>query len=156
MRNRVRNFMLCVALGLILVLSLLSSMQVRQAVAGPLLAPTPITAPAGGDGWVMVNYIAQTNTVDVDLNSTGQQTAGYTVVDLSNTIDATDNQTVTCYLDFSNDNSNWDRGLTVISAVSADATDMNQYNLMGRYSRITCTLGTANEVTVTVQGKASK
>lgn len=153
MRKR-GHFLVLLAVGLGLMALAVNVFQGAPVAAGPLPAPTPISAPAGGQGeWIMVTYLS-TNTVDVDVNCAGRQIAAYTTLDLQHVIDVSGAQTVTCYLDFSNDNSNWDRGATVINAKSADETDMQQYNLFGRYSRITCTLGTSNEVTLTVKGKA--
>jgi hypothetical protein len=147
------HFLVLLAVGLGLTALAVNVFQGAPVAAGPLAAPTPISAPAGGQGeWIMVTYLS-TNTVDVDVNCSGRQIAAYTTLDLQHIVDVTDAQTVTCYLDFSNDNSNWARGPTVINA-GADETDLQQYNLFGRYSRITCTLDSTNEVTLTVKGKA--
>lgn len=152
--SRQTKFRWSLAIGLVLMALVVGALQVRYgvAVAAPAPAPTPISEVAGGENWVMVTWL-NTNTIDVDVASTGIHMPAYTVADIQHVLDVGSAQTATCYLDFSNDNSNWDRGPTIINAKLADETDMNQYNLFGRYSRITCTLTTANEVTITVRGK---
>lgn len=155
-KSKTFGLLMAFLVGLIALAFLFPNMEDR-AVAGPPPAPTPIAATAGGNDWLMVTYLS-TDTVDIDINSGGKHNPAYSVVDLSHTLDVQSSyhNTATCYLDFSNDNTNWDRGLTVINAADEDVTDMQQYPIFGRYSRITCTLSNANEVTITVIGKLTQ
>jgi len=150
--NRKQAFGWTLVLALALLVALANVLPEQPVQAGPLAIPTPIAAPAGGGDWIMATYL-NTNTVEAGVHSSGVHCAAYTAADVQHVLDITDNQTVTCKLQFSNDDSNWSDGLNVFATKSADENAMQQFQLFGRYSRITCTLGTANEFTVTVKAK---
>lgn len=143
-------------LGLGLMAAAIGSLKVMPVWAGPRPAPTPITSPAGGDDWVMVNYLStQTLSQTTGYTSTGFQTASYVVADIQCTLDVTTTgmNTTTCYIDWSNDDTNWDIGITVCGN-DRDMTDMQQFNMFGRYSRVRCVISESSLITMTVIGKA--
>jgi hypothetical protein len=145
-----------VLLAVFLMLGSLLTME-EKAQAGPLLIPTPVAEVAGGGDWVMVTYSDSdfTNAYDT-VTSDSQHAPAYTAADVSWTIDVSGTITVTCTLEFSNDDSNWADGINILSSVTADETNMDQFNLFGRYHRISCTEtgGAENENTVTYTIKA--
>ena len=144
--------------GIGLVLAAMSAMMVGPAVAGPAPAPTPISVPAGGGDWVMATWHNTQIMTDASTSYNGLsfQLAAYNVADISYTSDVTgtDFQTATCWLQFSNDNTNFDQlGVRILLDVALDDTAITQTNLFGRYGRITCTVETSNHLTLTIMGK---
>lgn len=153
-----RRFVLAAALLVAVFLLLGSLLSMEEAQAGPLLIPTPVAEVAGGGDWVMATYSIGGDFTDVYDAATGSaiHDPGYTAADISWTLDVSGAITVTCKLQFSNDNSNWADGLNIFATKAADETNMDQFNLFGRYSRAACTEtgGAAGKTyTVTIMGK---
>lgn len=129
--------------------------------APPAMAaiPTPVAEVAGGGDWVMAEYSIGGDFIDVYDTATGSaiHDPAYTVVDLSWTLDVSGTIYVTCTLEFSNDSSNWADGEDIVGNASADVTNMDQFNLHGRYSRAKCTesggADLTNTYTATLIGK---
>jgi hypothetical protein len=148
----------CAALllvGIFLLLGSLLTMQEAQPAQAAI--PTPVAEVAGGGDWVMVTYSDSdfTNVYDTATSDT-QHAPAYTAADVSWTIDVSGTITVTCKIQFSNDDSNWADGVSFASSVTADETNIDQVNLFGRYHRVKCTEtgGDAqNTVTYTIKAK---
>jgi len=153
-----KRFVLVVALVLaaFLMAGSLFSMQ-QRAQAGPLLVPTPVAEVAGGGDWVVVTYsTGDFNNAYDTVTSNSQHAPAYTAADISWTFDVSGTIEVTCTLEFSNDNSNWADGIDIVNGASADVTNIDQFNLFGRYHRIKCTEygGDAeNTFTATIKAK---
>lgn len=147
-------FPLALLVGLALLALALGSFWAMPAVAGPLAIPTPIAATADvGPGWIMLTFI-QTDTVTGTQTSPGYHLPSYPVADIQWVLGFTDSETVTCKLQFSNDNTSWADGIGVVGSASADVTNIDQFNLFGRYVRATCVPSdTNNAYTVTVIAK---
>jgi len=62
--------------------------------------------------------------------------------------------TTTLKLQFSNDGVNWIDGASFVSANVADANDMQQYAIFGRYARVYADVSNTNPLTLTVIGVA--
>lgn len=140
MKDRRFALTACVLLAVFLLLGALLTME-EEAQAGPLLIPTPVAEVAGGGDWVMATYSIGGDFSDVYDTATGSgiHDPGYTAADISWTLDVSGTITVTCKLQFSNDNSNWADGVNLFATKTADETNMDQFNLFGRYSRVMCT-----------------
>ena len=126
-----------------------------RVLAAPEAAPTPVSAIYSANA-TMVSFYSAT-TLDTDDNTAGKQLSAYETLDLVYTIDqgATPNP-ITMTLQFSNDNSNWADGLTIVANNSADATAMQQFNNFGRYTRVNTDLGNSEDVVVTVSALAKQ
>lgn len=141
MKKDNRRFVFVVALLLALVLMVGSLFSMQPAQPAQAAIPTPVAEVAGGGDWVMVTYSYSGDFTDVYDTATGGSIhdPAYTAADISWTIDVSGSITVTCSLEFSNDNTNWADGIDILSSVAADETNMDQFNLFGRYSRVKCT-----------------
>jgi hypothetical protein len=152
MKDRRFAIVLALLVAVFLMAGSLFSMQRAQPAAAAI--PTPVGQQAGGGDWVMVNYSDSTsewaNAYDT-ATSGSKHAPAYTAADISWTIVVSGTIYVTCTLEFSNDNSNWADGVNILNNVSADETNMDQFELFGRYHRIKCTesSGAENENTVT-------
>lgn len=148
---------LALVFGLALMVGLMGVLRPQPAVAGPARAiPTPIAATADvGPDWIMLTFI-QTDTVTVAQTSPGYNLPSYSVADIQWVLDFTGAETVTCKLQFSNNNVNWADGVDIVAAASADVIDMDQFNLFGRYARVVCTPVGSTAYTVTVRAKVHR
>lgn len=143
--------------GVVLLLGALFALRAMPVEAEPpRVIPTPIPATADvGPNWIMVTWV-NTNTVTGTQTSNAFNLPSYSAADIQWVLKFTDSETVTCKLQFSNDNSNFADGVNIVAAASADACAMNQFNLFGRYTRVVCTPTTTNAYTVTVTGKVHR
>jgi hypothetical protein len=150
MKDRRFAIVLALLVAAALMAGSLFSMQRAQPAAAAI--PTPVGQQAGGGDWVMVTY-SDSDFADAydTVTSDSKHAPAYTAADISWTIDVSGTIYVTCTLEFSNDNSNWADGINILDNVSADETNMDQFELFGRYHRIKCTesSGAENENTVT-------
>lgn len=139
-----------VMLAVMALAGLAASMGAGNAVAAPQAIPTPVSVTPGNDApQVATFWSAEPLTASAAGNEAiivGEK------VDLQWVIDQTDVNTVTLKLQFSNDSSNWVDGATFVTSNAADAGDMQQYAVFGRYLRAYATVSNSNPVTVTVIG----
>lgn len=124
------------------------------AVAGPMAAPAAIPTPVSvtpGSGAPQVATFWKGSVLTATGAGAEAIIAGEKV-DLQWVIDQTAVNTVTLKLQFSNDSTNWVDGATFVTSNAADAGDMQQYAVFGRYLRAHATVANSNPVTVTVIG----
>jgi len=136
--------------ALVCLVGLSASMGAGPALAAPQAIPTPVSVtPGNGAPQVATFWRAAPLTA----NGAGTEAiiAGEKV-DLQWVIDQTAVNTVTLKLQFSNDSTNWVDGATFVTSNAADAGDMQQYAVFGRYLRAYATVTNSNPVTVTVIG----
>lgn len=153
-----RYAVMSVVLAIVLVVAALFSIsgpqQALASVPGPLLAPTPVSVNLGGIGKALTFY--STKVLTADTASGNQGIIDANKVDLQWVVDQTAVagvvNTTTLKLQFSNDGVNWIDGATVLNANTADANDMQQYLLFGRYARIYADVSNTNPLTLTVLG----
>ena len=126
--------------------------MVRPAAADVLAIPTPVfTAPTSG-------ILARTATFfdsQALIASGGSEVVNvgnFNRVDLQWVIDVGTVNTTTYKLQFSNDAVNWVDGVAVASAVAADANNLAQFYVFGRYARVYATVTNTNPITTTVIG----
>ena len=145
------------AFALVLVAALIfsmSSVAPDTAMAAPAPAPTPVSATDSGGNNAVVTFWSGEALTATGASSV-QNVMDFERVDLQTTIDqGTTPNTVTLKLQFSNDNTNWVDGATVVTANVADAGAMQQYAVFGRYARLYATAGNSESVTVTAIGVA--
>jgi len=153
-----RRFVLVLALLVAVVLMLGSLFSMQRVQPAQAAIPTPVAEVAGGGDWVMVTYSYSGDFTNVYDTATGGSIhdPAYTAADISWTLDVSGTITVSCTLEFSNDNSNWADGVDLFSSKTADETNIDQFNLFGRYSRVKCTEtggDASNTYTATIKAK---
>lgn len=124
------------------------------AVAAPAAAPTPVsvTRPAG-DGYVTVAPFSA-SAIAADTTSTCYDVAKYSVVDVLYSIDQGTTNTTTLTSKWSIDGTTLVSGVNIVASNAADATDMAQLQVFGRYFCVLANVANAETVTVTVQAIA--
>jgi len=124
--------------------------------AAPSAAPTPVSVNHAGT-FADVPVFFSTQVLTADGGSSVQNIQNHQVVDLQWGIDQTlltTMNTTTLKLQFSNDGVNWIDGASFVSANVADANDMQQYAIFGRYARVYADVSNTNPLTLTVIGVA--
>lgn len=124
--------------------------------AAPSAAPTPVSINHAGT-FADVPVFWSTQVVTADGGSSLQNIQNHQVVDLQWGIDQTlltTMNTTTLKIQFSNDGVNWIDGASFVSANVADANDMQQYAIFGRYARVYADVSNTNPLTLTVIGVA--
>lgn len=156
MRNH-KAFAVLLAVALMLVFGAVVALQpagnVNAAPDGaPAFAPTPVSATdSGGNNDLATFWSSEALTATG--TSSVQNVQNYERIDLQYVIDqgATPN-TLTVKLQFSNDNTNWVDGATIVTDNAADANVMQQFAVFGRFARLHATAGNSESVTVTANG----
>lgn len=145
------------AVAVVLFAALVLSMSgPANVTAAPSAAPTPVSVNHAGT-FADVPTFFSTQVVTADGGSNAQNIQNHQVVDLQWGIDQTlltTMNTTTLKLQFSNDGVNWIDGASFVSANAADANDMQQYAIFGRYARVYADVSNTNPLTLTVIGVA--
>ena len=145
------------AVAVVLFAALVLSMTgPANVTAAPSAAPTPVSVNHAGT-FADVPVFWSTQVVTADGGSNAQNIQNHQVVDLQWGIDQTlltTMNTTTLKLQFSNDGVNWIDGASFVSANVADANDMQQYAIFGRYARVYADVSNTNPLTLTVIGVA--
>lgn len=145
-----------VTVALVLAVAFLGmlGMTAAPATAAPAAAPTPVsvTRPAS-DTYITFNpFSAQT--VAADATSTCFDVAQYSVIDALYSIDQGTTNTVTLTSKWSIDGTTTASGVNLVASNAADATDMTQLQVFGRYFCVLADVANTNTVTITVQAIA--
>jgi hypothetical protein len=135
---------------LALLFGLMGMPQAGMVQAAPAAIPTPVSV-TPGNGAPQVAPFWQATALTASGAGAEAIIAGEKV-DLQWVIDQATVNTVTLKLQFSNDSTNWVDGATFVTNNAADAGDMQQYAVFGRYLRAYATVVNTNPVTVTVIG----
>lgn len=150
MKNARVFVLLALVVAMVVFVGLSASMGAGSALAAPQAIPTPVSV-TPGNGVPQVAPMFQAQALTASGAGTQAIIAGEKV-DLQWVIDQTAVNTVTLKLQFSNDSTNWVDGATFVTSNAADAGDMQQYAVFGRYLRAYATVTNSNPVTVTVIG----
>lgn len=139
---------------LMLFAALLSGLAVSSppVSAAPAAIPTPVsvTRPATENGFITFSpFSAQALTADT--TSTCYDVAKYAIVDVLYIIDQTDGNTTTLTSKWSIDGTNTVSGVNVVASNAADASDMTQLQVFGRYFCLLADVTNTSPVTVTAQ-----
>jgi hypothetical protein len=142
-----------VALMLLMVVAMLGN---PVAPVSADTVPTPISAQAGSGSTDFLNVTFwSADSVAASAASNALQLPGYDSIDLQYVIDQpTSVNTTTIKVQWSNDNTNWSDGPTIVSANAADADSMIQIANMGRYTRLYATVTNTETLTITAKGVA--
>lgn len=146
--------MAIVALALVAVLVGVSLLPQAPATAAPAAIPTPasVTRPAQ-DGYITFNPFSA-SAVTADSTSTCFDVGNYSVIDALYVIDQGTTNTVTLTSKWSVDGTTTASGINLVASNVADATDMAQLQVFGRYWCVLADVTNANPLTVTVQAIA--
>ncbi len=154
-----KSFAWVMVIAVVLLALLLVPLGTASAtIPQPLAIPTPVTAPAHSTAPNAPEFPLFFNAkpLAADTRSSCFEVPEYSAIDLQWLIDQTivdtTANTITLKLQYSNDNLNYVDGASFVSANVADAGDMQQYNLFGRYTCIYADVSNTQTVTVTVIG----
>jgi hypothetical protein len=150
------------SIAVFVVFATIALMVVALLFAGPAspsyadTVPTPISVQAGSGSTDFLNVTFwSSDSVATSSASNALQLPGYDTIDLQYVIDQPSPvNTTTIKIQWSNDNSNWSDGPTIVSSNAADADSMVQIANMGRYTRLYATQTGTNTVTITARGVA--
>ena len=149
---------LVVVAVMLLALLLVPLSTAQSTIPQPLAIPTPVTAPAHSTAPNAPEFplFFNAKTLTEDTRSGCFEVPEYSVMDLQWLIDQTlvgvVPNTTTLKIQYSNDGTNFVDGASFVSANVADAADMQQYHLFGRYTCIYADVSNTQTVTVTVVG----
>jgi hypothetical protein len=142
--------------GGVLVLALLVGVMVGDGSLGvqaaPAAGPTPVSVTRPGDGSFITFDLFNNAAITADTTSACVDVGRFVVADVQYTIDQGTTNTTTLTTKWSVDGGTLVSGVNVVASNAADATDMQQVQLFGRYF---CLLAdVANSQTVTITAKA--
>lgn len=128
--------------------------RASPSTAAPSLIPTPLTIPVGAASSITYVTLKSTGSITADAGGPAQNLPSYSRLDIQYVIDqtviGTAANTTTLTLQYSNDGANWVNGAALVTANAADASDMNEYPNVGRYTRIYQDVSNTNPITITV------
>jgi ABC-type transport system substrate-binding protein len=147
------GFTVVIGLGLVLLMALALAPQ-ADVSAAPQAIPTPVsvTRPAA-DNYITFNPFTAA-ALGEDTTSTCYDVAAYSVIDALYVIDQTAVNTVTLTAQWSIDGSTLVSGVNLVASNAADASDMTQLQVFGRYFCVLADVTNTDNVTVTVQAIA--
>jgi hypothetical protein len=143
--------------GGVLVLALafgIMGMPQADVSAAPQAIPTPVsvTRPAA-ENYITFNPFTAA-VLDEDTTSTCYDVAAYSVIDALYVIDQTEVNTVTLTAKWSIDGTTLVDGVNLVANNAADASDMTQLQVFGRYFCVLANVTNTNDITITVQAIA--
>ena len=120
--------------------------------AAPPAAPTPVAdIVTGGDGKFFNFQPLTALTADTNAGGTADMLA-FDSVDVQYTIDHGTVNTTTIKVQYSNDGTTWNDGLTLVSASAADGSGITRVPVFGRYLRLNQDVTSADPITITLTG----
>lgn len=152
--NKAKYPVIVVVMTLVLMVAFIATLGGNGASAAPSLIPTPVSVSSRGTSLAKDVMLYDASVMTTAVASNAQGVAEHEIIDLQWLIDQTDVNTATIKLQFSNDGTNWVDGATAVSSNAADAGDMQQFALFGKFVRAHTTLANTNPVTITLIGVA--
>ena len=155
MTSNRKFFIASVALAALLfaAFALLFQGTASAANPGPLAAPTPVSV-TGNTGRGQAAVLWQAKVITEDTATGAMDILNYSKADIQWLIDQTvvaaAPNTTTVKLQFSNNGVNWIDGINAVATNSADAGDMQQFAMFGRYVRLYADVSNANPITLTL------
>jgi hypothetical protein len=143
--------------GVLVLALLLGVMGIPQAdvSAAPVAGPTPVSVTRpGGDGSFITFDLFNAEVITEDTTSVCVDVGRYVVADVQYTIDQTAVNTTTLTTKFSVDGGTLVSGINLVASNAADATDMQQLQLFGRYFCLLADVANSEVVTVTAKAIA--
>lgn len=142
-----------VALALLTVFGLAFQGTASAANPGPLAAPTPVSV-TGNTGRGQAAVLWNAKVITEDTATGAMDILNYSKADIQWLVDQTvvagAANTTTVKLQFSNNGTNWIDGMNAVATNSADAGDMQQFAVFGRYVRLYADVTNSNPVTWTL------
>jgi hypothetical protein len=139
----------------VLLLVLFVSPVSMPATAAPVAAPTPVAAVDRGAALPNVfTWFAGNSSIAADNTSACQDLSNYDTVDLYYKIDQGTVNTTTLTLKFGNKETELVSGINIVAANVADANDMQQFQVFGKYMCVYADVGNTNPITITVNALA--
>jgi hypothetical protein len=146
-------------IGAVLLLTMLllfvtfSLAQFANAAPPAIITPVSVPGDRAGASTAALSTFCNAKSFTADGRCTSVWAAmQYSVVDLQYVIDQGTVNTVTLKLQFSNDGVNWTDGATLVSGNAADANNLAQYAVYGRYVNVYADVANTNPVTITIIG----
>lgn len=153
--NKVKFPIIAVLAGVVLFLAILATMGGNGAHAAPSLIPTPVSVSSRGTALAKDVMFFNSVTLTTAVPSNAQGIAEHEIIDLQWLIDqAALTNTLSISLQFSNDGVNWVDGARAVTSNVADAGDMQQFAVFGKFVRAYTSLDNTNPVTITLIGVA--
>lgn len=126
----------------------------QDAQAAPPAAPTPVADYLVAGVQPTTILFQSATALAADTNTTGVEIMRFGAVDLQYVVDqtavASEVNTTTMTIQYSNDNSNWVDGLVLANANTADGTTITRVPVFGRYMRVKQDVSNAIVLTVTL------
>ena len=148
-KNQVFLSLMAIALFIVGIVSGLGPVQ-----AAPPAAPTPVANLTADYDAAPIFFRFQTATaITADTNTSAKELMKYDALDVSYTIDQGTTNTTTLTIEWSNDNSNWVTGATIVSATgtaAGDVTGITRVPVFGRYGRVKQDVTNSNTITLTL------
>lgn len=144
-------------LALVVMMALVGMAMLPQspAAAAPLAAPTPVSVTRPSNEATAITFSPfSAQAVTVDTTSTCFDVSKFAVIDALYSIDQGDVNTVTLTTKWSIDGTTTASGVALVSANAADATEMQQLQVFGKYFCVLADVANTNPVTITVQAIA--
>ena len=149
MKNKIFGLSAFVIASL-LVMAVLVNPLFIPAQAAPPAAPTPVADfLVQGVQARAFNFQPQT-AIATDTNTSGVDVMSLGAVDIQYVIDHGTVNTTTLIVQYSNDDSNWVNGLTLVSASAADGTSITRVPVFGKWMRINQDVATVDTITITL------
>jgi ABC-type transport system substrate-binding protein len=147
------GFSALIAVGLVVLMALAFAPQ-ADVSAAPQAIPTPVsvTRPAA-ENYITFNPFTAA-VLDEDTTSTCYDVAAYSIIDALYVIDQTEVNTVTLTAKWSIDGTTLVDGVNLVANNAADASDMTQLQVFGRYFCVLANVTNTEDVTITVQAIA--
>ncbi len=117
--------------------------------AAPPAAPTPVANLYQSNEGRAVTFQSAT-ALTADTNTRSVEVMNFDSVDFQLTVDHGTVNTTTFTIQYSNDGTNWDDGLALLTNNATDVTEITRVPVFGRYMRVKQDLTNANALTVTL------
>lgn len=121
------------------------------AIGAPMAGPTPVAAAKSASGATpVVVELFNNRAMTADTTSPCVEVSAYEKADIYYSIDQGTTNTTTLTLRHGNTPTALVNGINIAAANTADAADMNQFTLYGRYLCVLADVTNSNTITITV------
>ena len=150
-----KNFAIVVSIvAIAMMVALLAPLQYGMpATAAPAFAPTPVAGVLPGDSTSKYVEWLKTRVITQDMVTGCVPVSGFDLFDLQWKSDqggASNNNTTTLTLLYTNDQVTFDVGPAIVAANTADANDMQQFASFGRFACVDVNVTNSRNITLTV------
>lgn len=143
-----------VVVSLVLLAVLVSVLPASPVTGAPASVPTPVAAVERNAYAPTLYSFFDAETMTADTTSSCFALANYDIADIYYNIDQGTTNTTTLTMRFGNSPSALVNGTDIVTSNAADASDMQQLQLFGRYTCILANVSNTNTITITVNALA--